>query len=42
MDLGCAKRAVTRLRGEASRRKQVVMDLPEAIVAAWLARVVVR
>ena len=40
-ELGCPKRAVTLLRGEASRRKQVAIDLPEASVAAWLARVVV-
>ena len=37
-ELGCAKRAVTLLRGDASRRKQVLLALPEAQVAAWLAR----
>lgn len=39
-ELGCPKRAVTLLRGEASRRKQVQVDLPEAAVAAWLAKLV--
>jgi uncharacterized protein len=39
-ELGCPKRAVTLLRGEASRRKQVQVDLPETVVAAWLAKVV--
>lgn len=40
-ELGCAKRAVTLLRGETARRKQLQIALPEAVVAAWLARVVV-
>jgi hypothetical protein len=38
--LGCPKRAVTLLRGDSARRKQVQVDLPEAEVAAWLAKVV--
>jgi uncharacterized protein (TIGR00251 family) len=37
-ELGCPKRAVTLLRGDTSRRKQVRLDLPEAVVAAWLAK----
>ena len=37
-ELGCLRRAVVLLRGEASRRKQVQLDLPEAAVAAWLAK----
>lgn len=37
-ELGCPKRAVTLLRGDTSRRKQVQVDLPEAVVAAWLAK----
>ena len=36
-ELGCAKRAVTLLRGDTSRRKQVAVDLPLARVADWLA-----
>ena len=40
-ELGCPKRAVTLLRGDTSRRKQVQVDLPEAVVAAWLAKAVV-
>jgi len=36
-ELGCPKRAVTLLRGDTSRRKQVQIDLPQAQVAAWLA-----
>ena len=36
-ELGCAKRAVTLLRGAGSRRKQVAFDLPLDRVAAWLA-----
>ena len=36
-ELGCPKRAVSLLRGDTSRRKQVQIDLPEARVAAWLA-----
>lgn len=39
-ELGCPKRAVTLLRGDTSRRKQVQVDLPEAVVAAWLAKTV--
>ena len=35
--LGCAKRDVSLLRGETSRRKQLAIDLPLATVAAWLA-----
>ena len=37
-ELGCPKRAITLLRGESSRRKQVQVELPEAVVAAWLAK----
>jgi len=37
-ELGCPKRAITLLRGDTSRRKQVQVDLPEAAVAAWLAK----
>ncbi|MBL8350951.1 MAG: DUF167 domain-containing protein [Burkholderiaceae bacterium] len=37
-ELGCPKRALELLRGEASRRKQVQVDLPQARVAAWLAK----
>ena len=36
-ELGCAKRDVTLLRGDTSRRKQLRLDLPLAQVAAWLA-----
>ncbi len=36
-ELGCPKRAVTLLRGDTSRRKQLQIDLPLAQVAAWLA-----
>lgn len=39
-ELGCARREVSLLRGEASRRKQLAIGLPEARVAAWLAKVV--
>ena len=39
-ELGCARRDIALLRGETSRRKQLQIDLPEAQVAAWLARVV--
>ena len=38
-ELGCAKRAVTLLRGDTSRRKQVLLALPELQVATWLAKV---
>ena len=37
-ELGCAKRAVTLLRGDTSRRKQVLVALPETQVASWLAK----
>jgi len=37
-ELGCAKRAVSLLRGDTSRRKQVLVALPEAQVASWLAK----
>ncbi|WP_088284632.1 DUF167 domain-containing protein [Ideonella sp. A 288] len=39
-ELGCPKRAVRLLRGPASRRKQLEIDLDAATVAAWLAKVV--
>jgi len=39
-ELGCPKRTITLLRGDASRRKQLQIDLPEAQVAAWLAKLV--
>ena len=38
-ELRCPKRDVQLLRGEASRRKQVRLDLPEQAVATWLDRV---
>ncbi|HSW07858.1 DUF167 domain-containing protein [Aquabacterium sp.] len=37
-ELGCPKRAVTLLRGQTSRRKQLLLALPPAQLAAWLAR----
>ena len=37
-ELGCAKRAVTLLRGQTARRKQLLIELPPATVLAWLAR----
>jgi len=37
-ELGCPKRAVRLLRGPASRRKQLEIDLGAAQVAAWLAK----
>ena len=37
-ELGCPKRAVTLLRGETSRRKQLRVSLPLPVVAAWLAK----
>ena len=40
-ELGCPQRAITLLRGDNSRRKLLQVDLPEAVVAAWLAKVVV-
>lgn len=39
-ELGCPKRAVRVLRGPASRRKQIEIDLDAAKVAAWLEKVV--
>lgn len=36
--LGCPKRSITLLRGQASRRKQLQLDVPAAAVEAWLAR----
>ena len=39
-ELGCPKRAVSLLRGDTSRRKQVLVALPESQVATWLAKVV--
>jgi uncharacterized protein (TIGR00251 family) len=36
--LGCPKRSITLLRGQTSRRKQLRIDLPAAVVEAWLAR----
>ena len=38
-ELGCARRAVTLLRGDSARRKQLLIDLPQAQVATWLAKV---
>lgn len=38
-ELRCAKRDLTLLRGQASRRKQVQVALPEQTVATWLDRV---
>ena len=38
-ELHCAKRDLKLLRGEASRRKQVQVALPEQAVATWLDRV---
>lgn len=37
-ELRCPKRDLTLLRGEASRRKQVQVALPERAVATWLDR----
>ncbi|MBI5257161.1 MAG: DUF167 domain-containing protein [Burkholderiales bacterium] len=37
-ELGCPKRAVTLLRGQSARRKQLQLDLPAEPVGAWLAR----
>ncbi len=37
--LHCPKRDLTLLRGQASRRKQVQVALPELTVATWLDRV---
>ena len=38
-ELRCSKRDLQLLRGEASRRKQVQVALPEQAVATWLDRV---
>ncbi len=38
-ELGCPKRAVELLRGQASRRKQLKIERPAVEVAAWLGRV---
>lgn len=38
-ELRCTRRDLTLLRGEASRRKQVQVALPERVVATWLDRV---
>ena len=38
-ELGCPKRAVILLRGDTSRRKQLLIALPEGQVATWLANV---
>lgn len=38
-ELRCARRDLKLLRGEASRRKQVQVALPEQAVATWLDRV---
>jgi len=38
-ELHCPKRDLQLLRGEASRRKQVQVALPELAVATWLDRV---
>ncbi len=38
-ELHCPKRDLKLLRGEASRRKQVQLALPEQAVATWLDRV---
>lgn len=35
--LGLARRDVHLLRGPASRRKQIQIDAPEAVLSAWLA-----
>lgn len=35
-ELGCPRRAVTLLRGPSARRKQLLLALPAAQVAAWL------
>jgi uncharacterized protein len=35
--LDCPKRAVTLLRGETARRKQLLIDLPAATVEVWVA-----
>jgi hypothetical protein len=39
-ELGCPKRSVRLLRGPASRRKQVEIDLDAGQVAAWLKKLV--
>lgn len=35
-ELGCPRRAITLLRGQAARRKQLLLDLPLTTVATWL------
>ncbi len=35
-ELGCPKRAITLLRGQSSRRKQLQIALPVTTVSAWL------
>nr|WP_217283543.1 DUF167 domain-containing protein [Aquabacterium terrae] len=35
-ELGCPKRALSLLRGQAARRKQVLIELPSATVTAWV------
>ena len=39
-ELGCTQRAVTLLRGDTSRRKQLLIDLPQSQMAACLAKLV--
>ncbi|CAD5371808.1 conserved hypothetical protein [Rubrivivax sp. A210] len=38
-ELDLPKRAVSLLRGDTARRKQIEIDAPPAVVAAWLVRV---
>jgi len=38
-ELGCPRRDVTLLRGESSRRKDLVLALPKARVEQWLAEI---
>ena len=38
-ELDVARNAVTLLRGDTSKRKQLALDVPAATVAAWLGRV---
>jgi hypothetical protein len=37
-ELGCPRRCLRLLRGETARRKVLEVDLPPAVLAAWLAR----
>jgi uncharacterized protein YggU (UPF0235/DUF167 family) len=37
-ELGLARRDVTLLRGQSSRRKSIAIDAPEARLIAWLRR----